>query len=119
MPDKPQTIDEYLLPLPDDKRAALQRLREIIRDAAPDAVECFSYGLPAFCLYGKALVSFGAAAGHCALYPLDPALIVAFADELADYGTSKGAIRFQPAHPLPAGLVRKLVAARVAQVGRG
>ena len=116
MPDKPRTIDEYLAPLPEGKRAALQHLREIIRAAAPNAVECFSYGLPAFCLGGRALVAFGATAKHCALYPLNPTLIVAFADELADYSTSKGTIRFQPDRPLPAGLVRKLVEARVAEI---
>jgi uncharacterized protein YdhG (YjbR/CyaY superfamily) len=36
-------------------------------------------------------------------------------DELKDYDTSKGTIRFQPDHPLPATLVRKLVKARIAR----
>ena len=34
---KPKTIDEYFAALSDDKRAALERLRKIIRAAAPRA----------------------------------------------------------------------------------
>ena len=38
-----------------------------------------------------------------------------FADEVQDFGTSKGTIRFFPDQPLPASLVRKLVKARLAE----
>jgi uncharacterized protein YdhG (YjbR/CyaY superfamily) len=65
---KPKTIDEYLAALSDDKRAALERLRKIIRAAAPGAEEHISYQLPAFRLDGKWLVWIGAAANHCAIY---------------------------------------------------
>jgi hypothetical protein len=58
---KPKNIDEYLAALSDDKRAALERLRKIIRDAVPKAEECISYQLPAFRLDGKCFVWFGAA----------------------------------------------------------
>lgn len=46
---------------------------------------------------------------------MSPAVIVAHAAELADFGTSKGAIRFTPAKPLPADLVARLVRARIAE----
>ena len=63
---KATTVDGYLATLPADKRAALQWLRRRIRDAAPGAEECISYGIPGFRLDGKLLVHFGAAAKHCA-----------------------------------------------------
>ena len=63
----PTTIDEYLALVSEDKRAALQALREIIHAAAPDAEECISYQMPAFRLNGM-LVGFAAAKAHCALY---------------------------------------------------
>lgn len=114
MPTKPRTIDEYLAPLTDDKRAALEKLRAAIRAAAPAAEECISYDIPGFRLDGRLLVSFGAAAKHCAFYPgAHP--VRAHHDELAAYDTNKGTIRFQPDHPLPATLVHKLVRTRIAE----
>jgi uncharacterized protein YdhG (YjbR/CyaY superfamily) len=50
---KAKSTDEYLAGLSDDKRAALERLRQAIRAAAPRAEECISYQLPAFRLDGK------------------------------------------------------------------
>jgi uncharacterized protein YdhG (YjbR/CyaY superfamily) len=111
---KARTIDEYLAGLGDDQRAALQKLRKTIRAAAPQAEECISYQLPAFRLKGV-LVAFGATGNHCAFYPLSSSTVASHKDELKDYDTSKGTIRFQPDHPLPAALVRKLVKARIAE----
>jgi uncharacterized protein YdhG (YjbR/CyaY superfamily) len=111
--DSKGTIDEYLAALSEDKRAALERLRRAIRAAAPRAEECISYQLPAFRLDGKMLVWFGAAANHCAFYP--GAVVEAHKDELKDFDTRKGTVRFQPDDPIPAAVVRKLVKARIAQ----
>ena len=115
MARKPLTIDEYLAALSDDKRAALERLRKTIRAAAPKAEECISYQLPAFRLDGRMLVAFGASANHCAFYPMSSSTVEAHKDELKDYDTSKGTIRFRADNPLPAALVRKLVKARIAE----
>ena len=107
---KPATIDEYLATLGADKREALEKLRRAIKTLAPEAEECISYGLPAFRFEGRMLAAFGAAAHHCALYPMSASTVKRFKRELAGYSTSKGTIRFQPDKPLPASLVRKLLA---------
>jgi uncharacterized protein YdhG (YjbR/CyaY superfamily) len=114
MTEKPRTIDEYLSLVSEDKRAALQALREIIRAVAPEAEECISYQIPAFRLNGM-LVGFAAAKNHCALYAWNGSTVGMFADELRGYETSKGAIRFTPDKPLPATLVRRLVEMKVAK----
>lgn len=114
MSAKPQTIDEYLAPLSSDKRAALQSLRKAIKSAAPNAEECISYQIPTFRLNGRMLVSFAAWAKHCAFYP-GTFPIRTHSDELKDYDTDKGTIRFPAEHPLPASLVRKLVKTRIAE----
>jgi uncharacterized protein YdhG (YjbR/CyaY superfamily) len=111
---KPQTIDEYLAPLSNEKRAALEKLRQTIKSAAPKAEECISYGIPAFRLDGRMLVAFGAAAKHCSFYP-GAYPVKTHKEELKVYDTSKGAIRFQVDNPLPATLVRKLVKTRIAE----
>jgi uncharacterized protein YdhG (YjbR/CyaY superfamily) len=111
---KPQTIDEYLAPLSDEQRAALEKLRRDIKAVAPRAEECISYQIPAFRLGGRVLVWFGAAKNHCSFYP-GAFPIEAHKDELRAYKTSKGTIRFQASNPLPAPLVRKLVKTRIAE----
>ena len=113
MAAKPQTIDEYLSNVSDDKRAALEKVRQAIRAAVPDAEECISYGIPAFRWNGKVLVGFAAAAKHCAFYPWSSTTVGAFPEELKGYDTSKGTIRFPAEKPLPANLIRKLVQARI------
>ena len=64
------------------------------------------------------LSGFGASAKHCAFYPMSPSVIDAHRQELKDYSTGKGTIRFQADYPLPAALVRKLVKTRIAEIER-
>jgi uncharacterized protein YdhG (YjbR/CyaY superfamily) len=115
MPEKFKTIDDYLATVDADKQAVLQKLRKTIKSIVPKAEECFSYGLPAFRLNGKPIAAFAAAAKHCAYYPMSGSVIAALKEELKDYETSKGAIRFQAAKPLPVALVRKLIKTRLAE----
>ena len=113
MQTKPKSIDEYLAAVSTDKRAALEKLRKTIKAIVPKAEECISYQIPAFRLDGSALVGFGAAANHCAFYPMSASSIAAHKDDLKTYDTSKGTIRFQANKPLPVALIRKLVKARI------
>jgi len=116
MAHPPVSVDEYLANLSDEKRVALGKLRKAIRAAAPDADECISYQMPAF-RQGKMLVSFGAGAKHCALYLMSTTVVPGLEKELKDYDVSKGTVRFSPDRPLPATLVRKLVKARLKEIG--
>ena len=114
MSPAPKTVDEYLAALPDDQRGALEKTRETIKGAAPEAVEAISYGIPGYKLNGKPLIHFGAAKNHCALY--GAAVVDSDRDELQGYDTSRGTIRFSADKPLPAALVEKLVKARIAEI---
>ena len=87
----------------------------MIKAAAPrEATEAISYGIPAF-KYNGMLVAYAAFAKHCSFFPASGTLLKEFAEELKDYPSSKGTIRFAVDQPLPEGLVRKLVEARVAK----
>ena len=107
-------IDQYLAQFPESTRAALEKLRDVIRTAAPVATETISYQLPAFKHEGM-LVAFGATANHCGFYVMSGTVLEGFRDELAEYKTSKGTIRFKPDRPLPSALVKRIVKARVAE----
>lgn len=114
-PATPRDLAEYLARIPDDKRAALEKLRSRMLAAAPGAEDCISYGMPALSFEGRTLVCYAAARNHCALYPMSPQVIEDLADELAGCSLSKGTIRFDPDKPLPAALVKKVVKARIAE----
>src|SRR3954463_14129591 len=105
MPGHPPTHDEYLAPLPDDKRAALEKLRKTIKAAAPEAEECISYQIAAFRHNGM-LVGFGPTPKHWAFDLMSANTLETFKDDLKGYDMSKGTIRFQAEKPLPAALVR-------------
>ena len=107
-------IDEYLAGVPEEARATLEKLRKIIRAAAPKAVEVISYQIPAYKYHGM-LVGFAASKNHCSFYPMNGSFIAAHKDELKSYDTSKGTIRFPAGRPLPAALVKKLVKLRMAE----
>ena len=111
----PKTIDEYLTSVPEPARAALERLRAAIRAAAPKAEETIGYQIPIFKLDGKPLVGFSAAKSHCTFQVMSPAVIAAHAADLEGYELNKGSVKFTPERPLPSGLVRKLVKARITE----
>ena len=105
------TIDEYISTFPKPVQEVLEKMRQTIRSAAPDATEAIAYGIPTFKLNGN-LVHFGGFKEHIGFYPA-PRGIEAFKKELAPYSGSKGTIRFPLAKPLPYELVKKIVRFRV------
>jgi uncharacterized protein YdhG (YjbR/CyaY superfamily) len=107
-------VDSYLAAVPADARAALEKLRNTIKAAAPRAEEVISYQIPTF-KYGRPLVAFAAFPKHCSFFVMSTAVMKAHEDMLRSYDTSAGTIRFSPDRPLPATLVKKLVKARIVE----
>jgi len=104
-------IDEYVGHCPQDVQPLLTQMRATIRQAAAQATEKISYGIPTFYLNGN-LVHFGAAQNHIGFYPT-PSGITAFKKELEPYKSSKGAVQFPKDKPLPLALVTRIVKFRV------
>jgi len=108
---KPTTVTEYIAGFPADVQAVLQRVRQTVREAAPDAEEVISYQIPTYKQNG-ALVHFAAWKNHIGFYP-SPSGIKKFAKELAKYEQAKGSVRFPMEQPMPLALIKKIVAYRV------
>ena len=110
------TVDEYLATLPQDARAALEKVRKAVKSAAPAAVEGFGYGMPAYKYRGRPLAYFAAFKNHCSFFPASGAVIASLADELKAYDVDKGTIRFPVEKPLSAAVVRKMIRARMQEI---
>ena len=108
----PKNTDEYIASFPLNIQNILQRIRGVIAKAAPKAQEAMSYGVPSFKLNGKNLVLFAAFKKHIGFYP-EPSAIEAFKNELKNYETAKGTIKFPIDKPIPFELISNIVKFRV------
>ena len=107
----PQNIDEYIAEFSQEVQDKLQKIRETIRNAAPDAVEKISYQMPTFAQEGN-LVHFAAFQNHIGFYPA-PQGIEEFKEELSLYKGGKGSVQFPLDQPIPYELISKIVAFRL------
>jgi len=110
-----QEIDQYLAALAEPKRATLAQLRQTILDILPEAEQGISYGVPAFKVRGKTIAGFAAFKNHLSYLPHSGSVFPQLKNELKDYSTSTGALRFGIDHPLPTPVVEKLIAVRLQQ----
>lgn len=109
-----ETVDAYLSIFSEDIRRVLERIRSIIMDKAPEAVESISYGMPAYKYHGKPLVYFAAQKKHIGFYAT-PTGHEAFKDELSQYKQGKGSVQFPYSKPIPFDLIGRIVEFRVGE----
>ncbi len=113
---KAASIDQYLAHVAEDQRAVLQQLRQTIQKLVPDAEECISYAMPAFRLHGKVVAGFAATSKGCSYFPFSGSTLGTLAGDLRGYEKTKSSLHFTPDRPLPTGIVRKLLQARLAEI---
>lgn len=107
----PADIDEYIAGFEPEVQEVLRQVRAVVREAAPDAVEVISYGMPALRQHGV-LVYFAAFKAHVGFYPPvrgDARLVEA----ASRYAGKKGNLRFPLDEPMPLELIRDLTRQRV------
>ena len=111
----PENIDEYISLQPRDKQELLKKVRETIKNAAPDAVESISYTMPSYKFNGKPVVYFALNKNHLGFYAT-PSANIAFREELRGYKSSKGAVQFPFDRPVPYELIRKMVLFKMQEI---
>jgi uncharacterized protein YdhG (YjbR/CyaY superfamily) len=108
VPSESVSVDRYLEALPKDVRIALEKLRKIIKAAAPGTTEVVSYKIPIFKHQDHPLVGFGATKNHCSFYVMSSSMIPKLAQardtKLKGFDVNGATIHFTPDKPLPAAL---------------
>lgn len=99
---------------PDEIQTIMQKIRKVISNSAPDSIETMGYGVPAF-KQKEYLVYYAAFKNHIGFYPT-PKAIEKFKNELKEYDTAKGTIKFPLNKPIPYDLIEKIVKFRVKEV---
>ncbi|MFY7068699.1 iron chaperone [Nocardiopsis changdeensis] len=104
--------DSYIAAAPEAFRPVLHRLRELLREALPDAEEMTAYNMPGFRIRGTVVASYAAFSKQIGLYFLAPA-ISDHAAEIAEAGlkASRTGITFPPRKPVPDDLVTRIARA--------
>src|SRR5687768_9861383 len=105
---KPETVDAYISQFPKSTQQILLQVREVIREAAPEAEEMISYAMPAYKVYGRPLVYFAGYEKHIGFYAT-PTGHAAFEKQLAKYQQGKGSVQFPIGDAMPLDLIKKMV----------
>jgi uncharacterized protein YdhG (YjbR/CyaY superfamily) len=105
-------IDAYISTFPGEIKELLKQVRMTIRNAAPEAKESISYGMPAYKLNGKPLIYFAGFKNHIGFYAT-PTGHKEFAEELSKYKQGKGSVQFPIKEPIPLDLIRRITIFRV------
>jgi len=113
--EKFETVAAYFRSLPREQREPLQKLRDTIAAAAPEAEEGITYSMPGFLLGGKGFAAYAAFKDHYSFFPMGTSAIEDYKDELGDHLTGKGTISFRYGERLPVTLVKEIVRKRLAQ----
>lgn len=107
----PKDIDAYIAASAPKAKPILRKIRQTVRDAAPDAEEIISYRMPAF-RQGGILIYFAAFKNHIGVFPPiqgDEKLIAA----AAPFAGPKGNLQFPLDEPIPYDLISRIVKHRV------
>lgn len=112
-------VEAYMEGLDEPHRSTLAQVRATLEALLPDAEQMITYGAPTFKVGGRGVAGFAAFARHCSYLPMSGTVTAALAEELADYETTKGSVKFPVDQPLPEPIVRALVETRLAELGMG
>src|SRR5262245_24140792 len=107
----PKTVDQYIAGYPKEVQEVLQKFRQTIKQAAPEAQEAIKYGIPTFVQQGN-MISFAAYKNHVAVYPT-PAGNAAFQKDIEPHKAAKSTLQFPLGKPMPYPLIKQAVTFRV------
>jgi len=97
MQSKASNVTSYLEEASPERRAALQRLRQLCHELLQEYEECIEYGMPGYKRNGTVEVAFASQKQYASLYILKEDVVNEYRAVLAGCDIGKGCIRFR--HP--------------------
>ena len=110
-----EEVTAYIEAQAEPKRSTLLAVRESILEIEPSLEQVIAWNTPQFKYQGKYAIGFAAFKNHLTFSPQSSDVMVALADDLAGYVTSKSSFQFAVDVPLPKALLEKLIKARLAE----
>lgn len=107
-------IDQYISQFPEEVQEILKKIRSLILECAPDAIELMNYGMPGYKLNKKPLVYFAGYKNHLGFYAT-PSGHSHFQQKLSRYKQGKGSVQFPLNEEMPYDLIEEMVRYRVAE----
>ncbi|XOV94157.1 MAG: iron chaperone [Bacteroidota bacterium] len=101
-------IENYINAFPEETQEILKKIRQLIKETAPEADELISYGMPGYKLNNRPLVYFAGYKNHIGFYAT-PSGHAEFEKELSIYPQGKGSVQFPLSKPIPYDLIKKIV----------
>ena len=109
----PAQVKKIYTSSPSPLRETMLEMRDRILEIIPDAEEVVSYGMPAFKVDGVVVAGLLAHKKHVGYYPFSGGILKLFPEELAKFSKTMSAIHVPVDKPLPKGLIKKLIKARI------
>jgi uncharacterized protein YdhG (YjbR/CyaY superfamily) len=119
MQSEAKTVAEYLLEVPEERKAVLKKIRALCRKHLTGFEETMQYGGPVYRRNGVAEVGFASQKHFIGLYILRTDVMNAHADQLKGVGIShgKGCIRYSKPERIDLKVVESLLRATVTSQG--
>jgi uncharacterized protein YdhG (YjbR/CyaY superfamily) len=109
-------VDKYLSKLSLQDKRVLEALRQQILQIEPRLEERLSRGVPFFYFQDKRAFGYRSSKNHLSFFIMEGNVLNVMKAELAGYDNSSTVVRFTAEDPLPQGLVKKLVLARISEI---
>lgn len=105
------SVEDYIAAAAAEARPVLEKIRSMVRAAAPEASEKISYQMPAFAWDGI-LIYYAAFKNHIGIYP--PVIgDQQLRQDLAPYLGPKGNLKFPLDQPIPYELIARVIDWRI------
>ncbi|MGW5117848.1 iron chaperone [Streptomyces noursei] len=114
---KASDVDGYLTEVPEERKAALTKMRQLCREELVGFEEVMAYGMPAYERDGACEIAFASQKQYISLYLMRSDVRKTFEERLAAQDMGKGCLRFRRPENIDFDLLRELLKATAARPG--